>query len=106
MALYYGWILAFPYFGQVLKSLAQGVGFDYDSLTYSFLLSHALGFIIGAIFLIATWENLYWLSQNSDEWDKHYIQTANIVFPLAVWLAAWSAMLVRPLSATATPPAP
>jgi len=27
---------------------------------------------------IATLENLYWLSQNSTEWDKHYIQTANI----------------------------
>jgi len=26
---------------------------------------------------IATLDNLYWLSQNSSEWDKHYIQTAN-----------------------------
>ena len=27
---------------------------------------------------IATLENLYWLSQNNAEWDKHYIQTADI----------------------------
>lgn len=27
---------------------------------------------------IATLNNLYWLSQNSTEWDKHYIQTADI----------------------------
>ena len=27
---------------------------------------------------ISNIENLYWLSQNSTEWDKHYIQTANI----------------------------
>jgi len=27
---------------------------------------------------IATLDNLYWLSQNSAEWDKHYIQTADI----------------------------
>ncbi len=27
---------------------------------------------------IATWQNLYWLSQNSDYWDDHFIQIANI----------------------------
>ncbi len=27
---------------------------------------------------IATWENLYWISQNSSEWGKHYKQTADI----------------------------
>lgn len=27
---------------------------------------------------IANLENLYWLSQNTTEWDKHYIQTADI----------------------------
>ena len=27
---------------------------------------------------ISSLENLYWLTQNSAEWDKHYIQTANI----------------------------
>ncbi|MCH8546708.1 MAG: hypothetical protein LAT54_08240, partial [Cryomorphaceae bacterium] len=30
---------------------------------------------------IATWENLYWLSQNSGEWNKHFVQTAHIEFP-------------------------
>jgi hypothetical protein len=29
---------------------------------------------------IATWQNLYWISQNSDKWDKHYLQTADIDF--------------------------
>lgn len=28
---------------------------------------------------IATLDNLYWISQNSGEWTKHYIQTTNIV---------------------------
>ena len=32
----------------------------------------------GNPYQIATLENLYWISQNSTEWDKHYIQTANI----------------------------
>ncbi|MCY1722515.1 T9SS type A sorting domain-containing protein [Prolixibacteraceae bacterium Z1-6] len=27
---------------------------------------------------ISSLENLYWLSQNEEEWDKHYIQTADI----------------------------
>jgi hypothetical protein len=27
---------------------------------------------------IATWQNLYWLSQNSDYWDAHFVQTADI----------------------------
>jgi len=60
MALYFGWILSFPYFGQVLKSLAQVVGINYDFLTLSFLFSHALGFIIGGIFLKNTtrWKQL------------------------------------------------
>ncbi|MCK3685503.1 GLUG motif-containing protein [Maribellus sp. YY47] len=29
---------------------------------------------------ISTWENLYWISQNPDEWNKYYIQTADIDF--------------------------
>ena len=29
---------------------------------------------------IATWQNLYWLSQNSSAWDKYFIQTADIDF--------------------------
>ncbi len=29
---------------------------------------------------IATWQNLYWISQNSSAWDKHFIQTADIDF--------------------------
>lgn len=33
---------------------------------------------------IASWSNLYWLSQNPGEWDRNYIQTANIAFPAAI----------------------
>ena len=32
---------------------------------------------------IATWQNLYWLSQNSDYWDDHFVQTADIDFGTA-----------------------
>lgn len=34
----------------------------------------------GNPFQIATWQNLYWISQNSAEWGHSYIQTANIDF--------------------------
>ncbi len=27
---------------------------------------------------ISSLENLYWISQNADNWDKHYVQTADI----------------------------
>lgn len=30
---------------------------------------------------IETWQNLYWLSQNDTEWDKHFEQTADIILP-------------------------
>ncbi len=29
---------------------------------------------------IASWQNLYWISQNSSSWDKHFIQTEDIDF--------------------------
>lgn len=35
----------------------------------------------GDPYQIAIWENLYWLSQDSNRWDKHYVQTADISFP-------------------------
>lgn len=31
-------------------------------------------------FLVSTWQHLYWISQNSDQWDKYYVQTADIDF--------------------------
>lgn len=34
----------------------------------------------GSPYQIATWQNLYWISQNSAQWNKHYIQTADIDF--------------------------
>jgi len=38
----------------------------------------------GNPFQIATWQNLLWTSQNSNEWDKCYIQTANIDLTVAI----------------------
>jgi hypothetical protein len=35
-------------------------------------------------YLIATWQNLKWISDNAEEWDKHYLQTANIELPEAI----------------------
>ncbi|MFO7951465.1 MAG: GLUG motif-containing protein [Bacillota bacterium] len=35
----------------------------------------------GAPYQIEKWENLYWLSQESDEWGKYFVQTAAITFP-------------------------
>lgn len=32
-------------------------------------------------YLIATWHNLKWISDNSEAWNKHFLQTANIEFP-------------------------
>jgi len=34
--------------------------------------------VIGDPYLIATLENLYWVTQNSSSWNKHFLQTANI----------------------------
>jgi hypothetical protein len=34
----------------------------------------------GNPYQIATWQNLYWLSQTSSVWDKHFIQTGDIDF--------------------------
>ena len=34
----------------------------------------------GSPYQIATWQNLYWISQNSARWASHYIQTADIDF--------------------------
>jgi len=38
---------------------------------------------LGSPYEIETWENLYWISQDSDRWDKHYLQTADIDFAVA-----------------------
>jgi len=32
----------------------------------------------GSPYQIATWQNLYWISQNSSSWDKYFVQTADI----------------------------
>jgi hypothetical protein len=38
----------------------------------------------GDPYQIATWDNLYWLSQQSGEWGKNYLQTADITFPAEI----------------------
>jgi hypothetical protein len=60
----------------------NGVGTSFGaevSFTTSFgeLLPVGAG-TIGDPYQIATLANLYWISQNSTEWSKYYIQTANI----------------------------
>jgi hypothetical protein len=44
----------------------------------------------GSPYEIQTWQNLYWLSQNKQAWDKHFVQTADIDFadatpPITEW---------------------
>jgi len=38
---------------------------------------------VGNPYQIATWQNLYWISQDTAQWDKYYIQTADIDFATA-----------------------
>jgi len=35
---------------------------------------------VGSPYQITNWQNLYWISQNSAQWSKYYIQTADIDF--------------------------
>ena len=35
----------------------------------------------GSQYQIATWQNLYWISQNTGSWDKYFEQTDDISFP-------------------------
>ncbi|MDW7730486.1 MAG: LuxR C-terminal-related transcriptional regulator [Bacillota bacterium] len=51
LALYFGWILSFPYFGEVLKKLSIVLDIDYSPLILAFLFFHALGYLVGALFL-------------------------------------------------------
>ncbi len=49
---------------------------------------------IGNPYQIATWQNLYWITQNSDEWDRNFLQTANInlsvISPsITTWIFGW-----------------
>jgi len=37
---------------------------------------------------IAIWQNLYWISQTPSSWNKHFIQTDNIIFPTEI--NAWN----------------
>ena len=40
----------------------------------------------GSPYQISTLNHLYWITENDDEWDKHYIQTANIdAFSTSSW---------------------
>jgi hypothetical protein len=53
-------ILVFPLLGQTATPPAAGDG------------------SVGDPYQIATMENIYWLTQNSGEWDKHYLLTNDI----------------------------
>jgi len=54
IALFFGWLLSFPYFGKAFKNVAETFAVDSGQLTLVFILSHALGFLIGGIFLKKT----------------------------------------------------
>ena len=64
MGLYFGWILSFPYFGYVLRTVSIAIGVDPNALTLIFLIFHALGFLCGALFLKDTrrWKELMFFS--------------------------------------------
>lgn len=64
MGLYFGWILSFPYFGYVLRTVSIATGVDPNALTLIFLIFHALGFLCGALFLKDTrrWKELMFFS--------------------------------------------
>ena len=60
IALYFGWFLSFPYFGKAFKNVSESLAVDSGQLTLIFILFHALGFLIGGIFLKETtlWKGL------------------------------------------------
>ncbi|HSW36369.1 MAG TPA: hypothetical protein VLH18_07180, partial [Candidatus Limnocylindrales bacterium] len=60
MALYFGWILSFPYYGAVLQAFAYRIDLYLVYLTPAFLFFHALGYLTGGLFLkkIARWRQL------------------------------------------------
>ncbi len=62
LALYFGWLLAFPYFGLVMGPAALEAHIGGRSLVYVFLSFHALGYLGGALFLKKTysWKYLIW----------------------------------------------
>lgn len=51
LALYFGWILSFPYFGAVLRAVPQSTEFTASQYIYAFLLLHALGYLACALLL-------------------------------------------------------
>jgi hypothetical protein len=70
------------YYVRAYATNSSGTGYGYEEI------STTLDYITtppatgdgtsGNPYRIATLANLYWLSQNSGEWDKYYIQTADI----------------------------
>ena len=76
MAFYFGWILSFPYFGQVLETVALKVGIGFRLLTLSFILFHAVGFLIGAISL-----------KNTLRWKQ--LMVGSLVAVLTISLSLW-----------------
>jgi len=50
-AFYFGWVLAFPYFGVAILPASPEAGMAAYQFTSAYLLSHALGYLAGALFL-------------------------------------------------------
>ena len=60
MSLYFAWFLSFPYFGKASKVVAESLAVDSSQLTMIFILFHAIGFLVGGLFLKQTnlWKRL------------------------------------------------
>ncbi len=72
-ALYFGWLLSFPYYGPVLQNTAPFWEYHGFSLVLYFTSFHALSFLLGALIL-----------KNTDYWKK--LMLGSLVGTLAVYL--------------------
>jgi DNA-binding CsgD family transcriptional regulator len=64
LALYFGWLLSFPFYGPVLHAAAPHYNVGVFSLPFVFTLSHALSFLLGGLVLknVFVWKRLMVIS--------------------------------------------
>ena len=95
LALYFGWLLSFPFYGPVLHAAAPLYEFRGLSLSFIFSLSHTLAFLAGGLLLknVKLWKRLKFLSLGV----SLAVSTALLFSPPAIW--PW-AMVVLGASAS------
>lgn len=76
IALYFSWVLAFPYYGIVFLPLNEGLDATAYYCTSAYLMFHALGYLAGALFLKKTYP-----------WK--YLMSGSLVGTIAINLAIW-----------------